>query len=187
MTLYFDFETTAPTGSCFNPEQKKMFVMSYVLIVTFHPHLNLENIIVQRSYGRSLQQSTTIDHLTNDQMSFIDIKLAKQLHDIAQEVSRRKCKNALGQIFKIETALIKKTLLEWFSKNIKSQYLEIDLLTKNQYQRKHPTDWQKDKCVICKMLLKTDPLRCDVPNSEMSYGDFFIRYEHNFLRNISRF
>ena len=41
-------------------------------------------------------------------MSFIDIKLVKQLNDIAQEVSRRKCKNALGKMLTIETALIKK-------------------------------------------------------------------------------
>ena len=34
------------------------------------------------------------------------------------------------------------------------------------------------------MLLKTDPLGCDVPNSEMSYGDFFIKYEHKFMRNL---
>ena len=49
-------------------------------------------------------------------MSVIDITLVKQLNDIAQEISRRKCKNALGQMFTIETALIKKTLLEWFNK-----------------------------------------------------------------------
>ena len=30
--IYFDFETTAPTGNCFDPEQKKMFVVSYVMI-----------------------------------------------------------------------------------------------------------------------------------------------------------
>ena len=34
------------------------------------------------------------------------------------------------------------------------------------------------------MLLKIDPLGCNVPNSEMSYSDFFIRYEHKCLRNI---
>ena len=34
------------------------------------------------------------------------------------------------------------------------------------------------------MFLKTDPLGYDAPNSEMSYGDFFIRYEQKFLRNI---
>ena len=34
------------------------------------------------------------------------------------------------------------------------------------------------------MLLKIDPLGYDVPNSEMSNSNFFIRYEHKFLRNI---
>ena len=76
--------------------------MSYVLIVAFHRHLNLRNIIVQRSYRHSLEQLTTIDYLNNNQMSFIDVMLVKQLNDIAEEVSRRKCKNALGQMFTIE-------------------------------------------------------------------------------------
>ena len=76
-------------------------------------------------------------------------------------------------------------MLDWFNQKIKSEYLEIDLLTKNQYERKHPIEkminvlkikinWLKDKCVNCKMLLKTDLLGCDVPNSEMSYSNFFI-------------
>ena len=34
------------------------------------------------------------------------------------------------------------------------------------------------------MLLKIDLLGYDVLNSKMSDGDFFIRYEHKFLRNI---
>ena len=133
---------------------------------------------MERSYGHSLEQLITIDYLTNDQMSFTDVTRVKQLNDIAQEVSQRKCKNALGQKFTIETALIKKALLEWFNKKIKSQYLELGLLTKNQYERKHPIDWQIDKWVICQLLLKSDPLGCDAPNSEMSCGDFFMRNEH---------
>ena len=47
----------------------------------------------------------------------------------------------------IETALIKK---HWFNKKIKSQYLELDLLEKNQYERKNSIDWQTNKCVISK-------------------------------------
>ena len=50
MAIYFDFEPTAPTDNWFDPEQKKMFVMSYVLIVAFHPHLNLRKITLQRRY-----------------------------------------------------------------------------------------------------------------------------------------
>ena len=88
MAIYFDFETTAPTDNCFDPEQKTMFVMSDVLIVAFHLQPNFWKVIVQRSSGHILQQLTTIDYLTNDQMlvSFVGISLVKQLNDIAQEV-----------------------------------------------------------------------------------------------------
>ena len=96
MAMYFDFETAAPTDNCFNPEQKKK---SYVLIAAFHRQLNLRNIIVQRNYGHLLEQLTMIDYLTNDQMSYIDVTLIKQSNDIVQEVSRRKCKNALSEMF----------------------------------------------------------------------------------------
>ena len=94
--------------------------MSYVLIVAFHPQLNLCKIIVQKCYGHTLQQLTMIDYLTDDQMSFVDISLVKQLDNMAQEVSQIKCKNTLGQMFTIESALVSKTLLEWFNKKIKS-------------------------------------------------------------------
>ena len=54
--LYFGFETTAPTDNCFDPEQKKMFVESYVLIVAFHLAVKLNRIIIQKSYAHSLEQ-----------------------------------------------------------------------------------------------------------------------------------
>ena len=34
--IYFDFETTARTDNCLDSEQKKMFVVSYVMTVTFN-------------------------------------------------------------------------------------------------------------------------------------------------------
>ena len=57
-------------------------------------------------------------------------------------------------------------------------------MIKNQYERKHPIDWQNGKCVICKLLLKIDTLAYNVPNSEISCVDFLIRYEHKFWRKI---
>ena len=32
--------------------------------------------------------------------------------------------------------------------------------------------------------MKIDPVGPDIPNNRMSYGNFFIRYEHKFLGNI---
>ena len=49
-----------------------MFFVSYVLIVAFHQVLNLNRIIIQRSYSHSLEELTMIKYLNDDQMKFID-------------------------------------------------------------------------------------------------------------------
>ena len=115
--MYFDFETTAPTDNIFDPEQKKMFVVSYVLLVAFHPKLNLKKIIIiQRSFGHLLKELAIINYLTEDQMQFIDIQILNQLEDIAIDVRKRKCKNTIVQMFCIESAFVKKSLAAWFNK-----------------------------------------------------------------------
>ena len=107
--IYFDFETTAPTDNQLDPEQKKMFVVSYVMIVAFQPALKLERIILYRSFAHSLEQLTNLDYLTREQITFIEPYLIKMLKDIAFEASKRKSKTSLGQMFSIESALVKKT------------------------------------------------------------------------------
>ena len=89
--IYFDFETTAPT--CFDPEQKKMFVVSYVMIVAFHPELKLNCIMIQRSYAHSVEQLTNLNYFTQEQIKFLDNDLIKMLKDMAFDISKRKCKN----------------------------------------------------------------------------------------------
>lgn len=64
------------------------------------------------------------------------------------------------------------------------QNLEVNAFTKMQHERNNPISWQKDKCVICQTPLKIEPTRFDTPVDEMTYGDFSIRFEHKFLRNI---
>ena len=110
--VYFDFETTAPADNCLDTEQKKMFVVSYVMIVAFHPALHLDRIIIYRSFAHTLEQLSNIDYLSREQIGFIDSHLIHMLKDAASEVSKRKCKNSLGQMFSIESALVKKTLLK---------------------------------------------------------------------------
>ena len=109
--IYFDFETTAPTGNCFDPKQKTMFVVSYVMMVAFHPDLKLDKIIIQRSYVHAIEQLTSLEYFSQDQIKCINKDLAIQLKDIAFEVSKRKCKKTMGQMFCVECALVKKTLL----------------------------------------------------------------------------
>ena len=49
-SIYYDFKTTSPTDTeWLNPEDKKMFVVSYVMVIAFHPALDLDRILIQRS------------------------------------------------------------------------------------------------------------------------------------------
>ena len=89
VVAYIDFKATAPTDACFHPEQKQMFVVSYVIILPFHPKLNIDGVIVQSSVGHSLEKSTSIDYLKNYQMAFVDINLIKQLRDAAIDVIKK--------------------------------------------------------------------------------------------------
>ena len=49
-------------------------------------------------------------------MKFIDLQIFNQLKDIALDVSKRKCKNTMGQVFCVESTFVKKNLLQWFNK-----------------------------------------------------------------------
>ena len=180
--IYFDFETAAPTDNCLDPEQKKMFVVSYVMIAVFYPGLG--RVIIQRRFVHSLEQVTTLDHFSREQITFIEPHLTKMLKDMAFEVSKRRCKKSIGQIFYIESALVKKTLLKWFNQKFKQQFGKIDPMKKLTYESQYQINWQKDKCVICKFLLKLKPTNYKTSDDKMSFGDFVIRYEHKFPRNI---
>ena len=50
-TVYFDFETTTDGSPFFDP---KMFVVSYCQIYSFHPSLNLDNIVSFEVFNRQL-------------------------------------------------------------------------------------------------------------------------------------
>ena len=56
LTAYIDFETTAPTDCCLDPESNKMNVVSYVIILAFQPKLQLPRIVIERSFGHSLEK-----------------------------------------------------------------------------------------------------------------------------------
>ena len=89
LTAYIDFETTAPTDKMLDPESCKMKAVSYAIIFAFHPKLNFDRIIIERSFGHSRDKLTTIDYLTNEQLKFKDEITLKQLRDSALEVSSK--------------------------------------------------------------------------------------------------
>ena len=53
-----------------------MFAVSYVMIVAFHPELQIDRIIIQRSFAHSIEQ-LSLDYFTREQINFIDHSLIK--------------------------------------------------------------------------------------------------------------
>ena len=184
-TIYFDFETTSPTDADWlNPEDKKMFVVSYVIVVAFHTYFNFEKILVQRNVSHPKKELISINYLTREQFALKTPEIIKQLYDQAIIVSKRTCKNALGVMFGIELSFIKRTLLNWFNKKVSAPYKKLDQAQIKEYEQENPIRWdKKQKCVICKMPLNSIFSSAETPDSEMYYGDYIVRYEYKFLKN----
>ena len=184
-TIYFDFETTSPTDADWlNPEDKKMFVVSYIIVVAFHPYFNYEKILVQRSVSQPKKELISINYLSREQFAFKTPEIIKQLYDQAILVSKRTCKNALGVMFGIELSFIKRTLLNWFNKKVSAPYKKLDQTQITKYEQENPISWgKKPKCVICKMPLNSVFSSVKKPDSEMYYADYIVRYEYKFLKN----
>ena len=89
------------------------------MIVAFNPELKLDYIIIQRSFAHSVEQLTSLDYFTREQITYIDQSLIKMLKDMAFEVAKRRCKNSIGKMFSIESALVKKNLWRWFNQEFK--------------------------------------------------------------------
>ena len=87
-------------------------------------------------------------------------------------------------MFSIERYLMKQALATWFHKKFKSQNLQLNALAKTAYEKLYPIDWSNRKCCLCNFKLDVTPTSFDTPNDKMTYGDFYIRYEHKFFRNI---
>ena len=119
-----------------------MFVVSYVMIAAFHPDLHLDRIIIQRSFAHSLEQLTTLDYFSREQISFIELRLIKMLKDMTSEVSKTRSKNSIGNSF-IESALVKKTLLKWFNQIFKRQFDKINPKKQLTYESQNQINWQK--------------------------------------------
>ena len=180
LTAYIDFETTAPTDDYLDPECNKMNVVSYVIILAFHPNLNLPRIIIERSFGHSLERLSQIDYLTSEQLKYKDIITLKQLRDSALAVHKKTSPLAVSEMFSIEIRFATNCLLSCFHNKYRNE--EVDIELKMQYQKENPIDWENGCCVLC-----TFPLEANLTsnqNENMSYGDFVVKKEHMFLRNI---
>lgn len=66
LVAYLDFETTAPTGTSLDLENRNLYAVSYVIIFAFHRDLLINRVIIECSFGHSLQQLNDLSYLTRE-------------------------------------------------------------------------------------------------------------------------
>lgn len=109
-----------------------MTAVSYVIIFAFHPDLKIDRVIIERSFGHSIEKLSSLNYLTSEQLRYKDITLLKQLRDCAISVSSKKNKLAISEMFSTELKFASDCILKWFYKKHMKNKLELSHLKKNQ-------------------------------------------------------
>ena len=122
-TVYFDFETTTGDSVLLD---KKMYVISYSQVYTFHPKLKLPKIAVFRSFQQNYDEITSLDHLFQEQIPYFNQVTMSQMKDAAKRVLYKENTVALAELFPLELRFTIDTLVKWFNSTIKTKFLELD-------------------------------------------------------------
>ena len=95
-TVYFDFETTTGDTVFF---YSKMFVVSYCQIYSFHPNLNLEKIVIFRSFQQSAEEIYDFSHFRQEHVAFFDRTTFYQLKDAVSALLASQKSTSLTELF----------------------------------------------------------------------------------------
>ena len=161
-----------------------MTAVSYVIIFTFHPHLQIDRVIIECSFGHWNLQLCFLNYHTSKQLKFKDINLLKQLRDCALFVTSKKNKLAISEMFCTKLKFASDCLMKWFNSKFKIGNMQLSNQFKRNFEVKNPINWEINRCCICTFPLEINPTTPDATKEKMFYSDFVIAKEHKFLRNI---
>ena len=156
----------------------KMFVVSYSEIYLFHPSLNLDKIVIFRSFQQTAEEIYDLSHFRQEHIPFFNKTTFYQLKDASFAVLVREKSTSLAELFSVELKFTVNTLNDWFSRIIKPKFFELDDIKKQIYLKENPIDQSKTICSVCGFLLNVDG---------EGWFDFVLKCEHLFLRNIYTF
>ena len=81
--------------------------------------------------------------MTREQITYTELQLINMLRDVAFEVTKRKCKNILRQMFSFECTLVKKTVLKWFNMKFKRQFEKLNPFKKMRFESQNLINWKE--------------------------------------------
>ena len=180
-SVYADFETTAPTQSHLNPEEKEMFAVSYSLIFAWHSKLNLPRQMVARGYNHTLEKLSNLNYLTKEQLALRNQMTTHQLKDCIVNVNSKRKKNALVEMFNVELKFACDILMAWFKRKIQKSVVNNEHSV--IFKRFNPITLNT-QCSICSFPLSVDAKGLEFKQNQMSYLNFLIRKEYAFIKNI---
>ena len=138
LTAYIDFERTAPTDNCLDPETEKMTAVSNVIIFAFHLDLQIGRVIIEHCFGHSVRQLCSLNYLTSEQIKYKDLTLIKQLRNYAFSVASKRNTLAISEMLSTELKFASECLMSWFNSKFKSENLQLSIDAKRNYEVKNP-------------------------------------------------
>ena len=113
---YFDFETTTGSGKGNYLDSEEMYPISYCLIFAFHPKLDIERIVVVRSFQHTLEELSDISYLKPEMIDEVDQVTTNQLKVCVSKVFNKKEKFLFSKMFSYELKFASYCIKKWFAK-----------------------------------------------------------------------
>ena len=80
----------------------KMYVISYCQIYLFHPPLNLDKVVIFRSFQQAAKEIYDLSHFKQEHVPFFNKTTFYQLKDAASAALAREKATSLAELFSIE-------------------------------------------------------------------------------------
>ena len=145
---------------------------------SFHPSLNLEKIVIFWSFQQSAEELYDLNHFRHEHTTYFDQTTFYQLKDAADAVLARGKSTSLAELFSVELKFTTDTSNAWFSDTIKSKFLDLNNIKKQNFVKENAFVPSKTVCSICGFLLNVH-----ARGEHKRWYDFIVECEHLFLRN----
>ena len=160
-------------------EDPKMFVVSYCQIYLFHPDLNLDKIVIFRSFQEKAEEIYDLRHFRHEQVPYFDKITFYRLKDAATAILAREKSTSLAELFPVELKFIIDILNNLFRNTIKTKFLELSDIKKQIFIKENPIVPSKTICCACGFLLDNEAFgESDI------WCNFIVDREHLFIRNV---
>ena len=100
--------------------------------IAFHQKLNLNEILIIRSFNQAFEQLNDVSYLTGEMIHYFDPATVRQLKGCVKFVDGKKEKYSLSKMFSCELKFIIYILKTWLCEIFSEDSKSLDLFTKKK-------------------------------------------------------